>query len=280
MRICLNSHGTRVIQKYLDKVYTYTSIMEVFNMLFYPNLLELILNQHSTHIIIKYLTLFTYENNKSIVAFLCKHVQQIATHKHSCCTYQKCVMLVKPIQQKQLLLSIANTCEVLFNDKYGNYLTQFALELKIKEINAIIINKYFNNFIEYSSQKIASNVFEKCFEFAEPEVKIQIIANICTPSMVKQLLFNMYGNYILQKAMIASDEPYRTMFLQMVAPLMGSLSLFPFGNIVICKLLNTFPELESMRHQYQCYLTFFYNEYLNSLSFGNANLPPQTNSNV
>ena len=277
MGICLNSHGTRVIQKYLDKAHTHTFIMEEFNLLFYPNLLELIINQHSTHIVIKYFTLFTNESNESIVAFLCKHVKQIATHKYSCCTYQKCVRLVKPTQRKQLLLSIANISDELFNDQYGNYLTQFALGFKMKEINAIIVDKYFNNFIEYSSQKIASNVFEKCFEFAEPEIKRRIISNICTPSMVKQLLFNMYGNYILQKAMIASDEPYRTMFLQMVAPLMGSLPLFPFGNIVIYKLVNAFPELNLMSHQYQSYLTLYYNEYLNSPSFGDAHLPLKNN---
>ena len=43
--------------------------------------------------------------------------------------------------------------------------------------------------------------------------------------------------------MIVAPEPYRTMFIELVAPLLDSLHMFPFGNIVLHKLTLNFPEL-------------------------------------
>ena len=143
--------------------------------------------------------------------------------------------------------------------------------LLAQNVNQIIINKYFMNFFENTSQKISSNVFEKCLECCEPEVKIQIISNICNPNMVKQLLFNMYGNYVLQKSMLASVEPYRSRFISMVAPLMNSLPAFPFGNIVIHKLINSFPELDTLRMQLYSQQKLCKNMYYNSIGKKNNN---------
>ena len=43
--------------------------------------------------------------------------------------------------------------------------------------------------------------------------------------------------------MMVAPEPYRTMFIELVAPLLDSLHMFPFGNIVLHKLTLNFPEL-------------------------------------
>ena len=42
--------------------------------------------------------------------------------------------------------------------------------------------------------------------------------------------------------MQVAHEPYRTMFIEMVAPLLDKLPMFPFGNIVIHKLTLNFPD--------------------------------------
>ena len=196
LKICFSSHGTRVIQKFLDRIYQNDYIMKMFNSFFLPNLLELIINQNSTHIIIKYISLVKYPNNESIVSFLCENALHISTHKHSCCTLQKCIGSVDIYaQKKMLLMSIAQISDELFNDQFGNYITQFALSFEDRDVNTIIIQKYFYDFFTNISQKCSSNVFEKCVEHCDIETKHQIISNLCNPNMVKQLLFNMYGNY-------------------------------------------------------------------------------------
>lgn len=196
LKICFSPHGTRVMQKLLDRIYQNDYIMKMFNSFFFPNLLELIINQNSTHIIIKYMSLVKYPNNETLVSFLCENALQISTHKHSCCTLQKCIGSVDIYaQKKMLLMSIAQISDELFNDQFGNYITQFALSFEDRDVNAIIIQKYFYDFFTNISQKCSSNVFEKCVEHCDIETKHQIIANLCNPNMVKHLLFNMYGNY-------------------------------------------------------------------------------------
>ena len=82
MEICLNPHGTRVIQKLIERIYNYDLLLEKFNMLLHPNLFEIIMNQNSTHIIIKYMNLIRFPKNKNILFFIRKNLFSLATHKH------------------------------------------------------------------------------------------------------------------------------------------------------------------------------------------------------
>ena len=169
--------------------------LDKFNKCLFPNLMQLILNQNATHIIIKYVSLISYPKNQFIINFLCDEVHTISTNKHSCCTYQKCMLLVDKIQQKKLIMSVVSIADLLFNNQFGNYLIQFVLNIENTEANNIIISKYFSNFYYYVSQKCSSNVFEKCFKCCSSEMKNQIIDNLCQPQIVQKLLFHVYGNY-------------------------------------------------------------------------------------
>ena len=55
----------------------------------------------------------------------------------------------------------------------------------------------------------------------------------------------MYGNYILQQIIIVSNEPYKSNYIKYIAQLLNGLLMLPFGNIVIYKLKNNFPELKN-----------------------------------
>ena len=54
----------------------------------------------------------------------------------------------------------------------------------------------------------------------------------------------MYGNYVLQKIISASNEPYKSTYFKNIAILINGLYFYPFGNIVIYKLKCNFPELK------------------------------------
>ena len=243
LEICLNPHGTRVIQKLLERIYNNQYLLNIFNNLLIPNLLEIVLNPNSTHIIIKYISLVKYPKNETVVNFIKQNLFSVATHKHSCCTLQKVIESVDPNQKKILLISLAQISNMLFNDQYGNYAAQFALSLDDKEANQIIVRNYIIDFKNNTSHKFSSNVFEKCLQHCDFETKQMIIKSLCNYESVRSLLYDMYGNYVLQQTMVASNEPYRTMYIQLVAPLLDGLRVLPFGNIVIHKLMTNFPEI-------------------------------------
>jgi hypothetical protein len=55
----------------------------------------------------------------------------------------------------------------------------------------------------------------------------------------------MYGNYVLQQIISVSNEPYKSTYIKYIAMLLNGLLLYPFGNVVLYKLKNTFPELNN-----------------------------------
>ena len=267
MEISLNSHGSRVIQKILTRIYKTPNLMQIFNENLKASMLEIFLNQSSTHIIIKYISLIKCPNNQIIYKFIVENTFYIATHKHSCCTLQKCLEEGNKAQKKEILMSLANISDQLFADQYGNYAIQFALSLKDEEANKIIISKYLNNFENNISNKISSNVYEKVLEYSDFNTKQNIIKNLCNFDTVKRLLYDTYGNYILQKTLAVSNEPYRSMYIKFIAPLIDGLKNMPNGLIIIHKILNNFPEIQNYVENYSNknnnYNYYYYNMNLN-----------------
>ena len=245
MEIALNPHGSRVIQKLIGRIYMSEEMMNIFNQYLQNLMLEIFLNQCSTYIIITYITYIKYPNNQLIYSFIIKNIYYIATHKHSCCTLQKCLEEGNNLQRQEILMSLAYVSNQLFADQFGNYAIQFALSLKNEVANQIIVTQYLNNFQKNISNKISSNVYEKILEFCDFQTKQNIIKSLCNFETVKSLLYDSYGNYVLQKTILASNEPYRTMYLKFVAPLIDGLKNMPNGYIIIHKILNQFPELQS-----------------------------------
>jgi hypothetical protein len=243
MEISLNPHGSRVIQKLLVRIYNVENIMNYFDKCLQNSMLEIFLNQSSTHIIIKYISLIKYPNNQIIYKFIVDNIYYIATHKHSCCTLQKCLEEGNSIQRKEILMSLAKISSELFADQYGNYAIQFALSLKDEEVNKIIISQYLGNFQKNISNKISSNVYEKVLEYCDFNTKQYIIKNLCNFETVKNLLYDTYGNYVLQKTLLASTEPYRSMYIKFIAPLIDGLKNLPNGLIITHKIISHFPEL-------------------------------------
>ena len=246
MEIALNPHGSRVIQKLISRIYMNQNIINIFNQLLQSSMLEIFLNQCSTYIIITYITYIKYPNNQIIYSFIEQNIYYIATHKHSCCTLQKCLEEGNNIQRQEILMSLAYISNQLFADQFGNYAIQYALSLKNEMANKIITNQYLNNFRQNISDKISSNVYEKVLEFCDFQTKQNIIKSLCNFETVKSLLYDSYGNYVLQKTILAANEPYRSMYLNFIAPLIDGLKNIPNGYIINHKILNQFPEIQSL----------------------------------
>ena len=246
IEITLNPHGSRVIQKLISRIYMHQDIMNIFNQLLQTSMLEIFLNQCSTYIIITYITYIKYPNNQLIYSFIEQNIYYIATHKHSCCTLQKCLEEGNNIQRQGILMSLAYISNQLFADQFGNYAIQYALSLKNETANRIITNQYLNNFKQNISDKISSNVYEKVLEFCDFQTRQNIIKCLCNFETVKSLLYDSYGNYVLQKTILAANEPYRSMYLNFIAPLIDGLKNMPNGYIINHKILNQFPELQSL----------------------------------
>ena len=241
--LCFNQHGTRVIQKLFERIINNEQLLNYYTLLLNPNLKDFIIDANATHIIIKYVSLIPSPKNDFIIQFLSDNIFELATKKNSCCALQKCIEFSNPKQKKFLLLSVANKSFGLFTDQFGNYVVQYVVNACDYEINKIIVSNLLYDIPKFASQKFSSNVIEKCLDCSDEETKDLIVKNFCDEKLVQTLLFDMYGNYVLQKTMSIAKEPYRTKFFSMVGPIMENLKVLTFGQKLYNKLLSSFPEL-------------------------------------
>ena len=67
-----------------------------------------------------------------------------------------------------------------------------------------------------------------------------VIKNICNYSNMCILLYDIYGNYVLQKIIQESSEPYKTYFIKLIVSLIDGLKNFPYFTIIFKKLTKNF----------------------------------------
>ena len=242
---CFNQHGTRVVQKVFEKIINNDELLNHYNNLLIPNLKDFVIDQNASHIIIKYVNLLPYPKNESIIKFLLENSLDLACKKHSCCVLQKCIEYSNEQQKKEFLKVIALKPYGLFNDQYGNYVVQYCINLCNYEINKIFVQNYLSDIMKFSTQKYSSNIIEKCMDCCDQETKELIIQKYCEPDIIEKLLFDMYGNYVLQKVMSLSKEPLTSKYISIVGPLLKKLSSYSFGSKLFNKLLSSFPALSS-----------------------------------
>ena len=240
---CFNQHGTRVIQKIFEKTVKNEQLLNYFNNLLNPNLKDFVIDSNASHIIIKYVNILSSPKNDFIIKFLLENSYELAMKKYSCCVLQNCIEYSNNQQKKEFLKNIAMKSYGLFNDQYGNYVVQYCINLCDYEINKIFVHNFLNNTLKFSTQKYSSNIIEKCMDCCDESTKDLICQKYCNQEIVQKLLFDMYGNYVLQKVMILSKEPFSSKYIEIVGPLMKNLNNYSFGQRLYNKLIATFPSL-------------------------------------
>jgi hypothetical protein len=107
------------------------------------------------------------------------------------------------------------------------------------------VKNFLDDIMKFSTQKYSSNIIEKCMDCCDEETKELITQKYCEPQIIEKLLFDMYGNYVLQKVMNVSKEPLTNKYISYVGPLMKNLSSYSFGPKLYNKLISSFPCLSN-----------------------------------
>lgn len=165
--------------------------------------------------------------------------------------------------------------DFLIEDPYGNYLVQNVLKLEDEDKNEQIFKQIAKDFIRLSQLKFSSNVIEKClnskvknsglvkeqhidkiFKGTFPQDDKQIIMELGYNTkksknlkarvhfIVQSLIYNQFGNYVLQKALLViGDEFLKKEILMVIKSLSPSLMQVKHGQKVLAKLQKTYPKI-------------------------------------
>ncbi|CAI9765363.1 unnamed protein product [Fraxinus pennsylvanica] len=206
VRISLNTHGTRVVQKLIETLKTRQQISLVISAL-EPGFLVLIKDLNGNHVVQRCLQCFTNDDSKFIFVAAAKYCVDIATHQHGCCVLQRCISHSTGEHWENLVTEISANGLLLAQDAYGNYVVQFILELKIPSVTSKLTSQFEGNYVHLSTQKFSSHVVEKCLVVCNGEYRSKIIHELLTATYFEQLLHDPHANYVVQTALQVSEGP-------------------------------------------------------------------------
>ncbi|XP_073048723.1 uncharacterized protein [Primulina eburnea] len=215
VRISLNTHGTRVVQKLIETLKTRHQISLVISAL-EPGFLALIKDLNGNHVVQRCLQCFTNEDSKFIFAAAAKYCVNIAMHQHGCCVLQRCIRHSNGEQRENLVAEISANGLLLAQDAFGNYVVQFILELKIPSATSKLTSQFENNYVHLSTQKFSSHVVEKCLDLCNVETQSKIIHELLSADYFEQLLQDPHANYVVQKALHVSEGPLHNLLVDAI----------------------------------------------------------------
>ncbi|KAI8094593.1 armadillo-type protein [Thamnidium elegans] len=238
LKICLSMHGTRAVQKLIEFLSTKRQIQAVIVAL-EPNVVALIKDLNGNHVIQKCLHKLSPEHNQFIYDTVSRHCIEVASHKHGCCVYQRCIDHATPTQKTQLVNVITQHALPLVQDPFGNYVVQYVLELGDAKYSDNLIRRFIDPIRELSVQKFSSNVIEKCIRVAERDTKRLLIAGITNHPQMEKFLRDSYANYVIQTCLDFAEQDQRVQFIDRIRPLLPSIRNTPYGKRIYSKIHNS-----------------------------------------
>ncbi|TPX50553.1 hypothetical protein SeLEV6574_g00860 [Synchytrium endobioticum] len=237
VRISMNSHGTRAVQKLLDVLGNPDQIRKVVLALS-TNVVALMKDLNGNHVIQKCLSRMSPENTQFIYNAATENCVDVATHRHGCCVLQRCIDSASEPQKVQLVNEISRNALVLVQNEFANYVVQYVLEKAPSHVN-VVSQQLLGNVFPLSSNKYSSNVIEKCIKLADAEAREAMIAEILYPEKLEHLVSHPIGNYCVQTALDFAEMKQRHQLFELLQPLLPSLRNSTCGKRIQSKLLKS-----------------------------------------
>ncbi|KAK9389269.1 armadillo-type protein [Lipomyces mesembrius] len=239
VKIALNQHGTRALQKMIEHVSTPDQIRLIVNAL-KTNVVELIQDLNGNHVIQKCLNrLSTDDAQQFIFDAVSENCVAVGTHRHGCCVLQRCIDHASDAQKQQLVNEITTHAFTLVQDPFGNYVTQYVLDLCDAKYSDPLIRRFSGNVCTLSMQKFSSNVIEKCIRIAEPSTRKILIDELLSSVFLEKLLRDSFANYVIQTALDFADPQTRQVLVDVIRPILPSIRNTPYGRRIQSKIIGS-----------------------------------------
>ncbi|KAJ6237905.1 pumilio homology domain family member 4 [Anaeramoeba flamelloides] len=230
LSISLNQYGTRAVQKIIELIEEPEHSALIIDPI-KSIIIELSNDPHGNHILQKCLLHLHEKDKKYIYKGIVEYCVEISTHKNGCCVIQRCIDSVKEQEDFDYIVqTIVDNALVLIQDRYGNYVVQYILDLGFQSKQLALVVK--EHFFSLSIQKFSSNVVEKCLKLFNQEYKKLLIYQLINHPIIEnnnkknkknnnnkneinnannkfilKLLKDRYANYVIQTALdVANDE--------------------------------------------------------------------------
>lgn len=242
-QICSDTYGSRSIQCIMNYLLTLKLKMLFFDMI-RPFFISLINDINGVHIIYNLVNEFPEFMNE-INIIINDNCINLALNKRGSFFIQNYLMLVNNDYKNNIIDKLIKNCSIIIVDKFGNYIIQFLFSLREESITTKIITIILDNIIFYSKHNYSNYVIEKLFFYVNSEDKNKIIKQLSRPEIMRDLIFDKFGNFIILKALIFADNENKNIMLNMIKNLESKIKEYPHGKTFLNKVYSYIHNVKS-----------------------------------
>lgn len=235
VRIALNQHGTRALQKMIEFISTSGQIQTIIGALRY-RVVELIQDLNGNHVIQKCLNKLSPTDAQFIFDAVGTNCIDVGTHRHGCCVLQRCIDHASGEQKAWLIRQISNNAYNLVQDPFGNYVVQYILDLNEPIFTEPLVAMFQGRVSQLSKQKFSSNVIEKCLRCAQEPSKDMLIEEMLQPAELDRLLRDSFANYVIQTALDYANPAMKARLIEAIRPYLPAIRTTPYGRRIQAKI--------------------------------------------
>eukprot|EP01065_Artemidia_motanka_P050581 TRINITY_DN8685_c2_g1_i1.p1 TRINITY_DN8685_c2_g1~~TRINITY_DN8685_c2_g1_i1.p1 ORF type:complete len:641 (+),score=240.05 TRINITY_DN8685_c2_g1_i1:109-1923(+) len=208
---------------------------------------ELIEDQNGNHVVQKCLEVMP-DNCTFVVKTVSSRVGTLACHPYGCRVVQRVLEYCRqgseivPILEEVLKKVHSFVC-----DQYGNYVVQHVIANGHPQYRFAVTTRLRGHFGLLSMHKFASNVVEKMYEHATPQLRDAMLDELMAAghgqsspnarvSGFVEAAVDQYGNYVVQKIFDLSTEVQRMRLLRHLAPHLDKIRTAPYGRHLAARL--------------------------------------------
>lgn len=179
------------------------------------SIFELSMDPRANYVIQKLINVIPIDSSQFIYQPLFDNFIQVANNSFGLLVLKQ---MMGRVEQKEVLKQrvVELTClnfEKLIQNPYGNYAIQHIMEFYPKE-SLPIMNKILIKIIPYSSQKISSNVIEKCLTVCDSSFRRRVVDEILKNGRLSDLLKNKYGNFVTLQLLATTSTSDKKKLMQ------------------------------------------------------------------
>ncbi|KAK4212858.1 Pumilio y domain family member 4 [Rhypophila decipiens] len=235
VRIALNQHGTRALQKMIEHVTTPVQI-HIIREALQHQVVELIQDLNGNHVIQKCLNKLTARDAEFIFNAVGNNCIEVGTHRHGCCVLQRCIDHADGDQKKWLIARITDHAYQLVQDPFGNYVVQYIIDLNEPIFTEPIVEQFRTRITTLSRHKFSSNVIEKCLRCAQNPSKDMIVSEMLAPGEILPLLRDSFANYVVQTALEYATPNMKHLLVENIRPHLPQIRTTPYGRRIQAKI--------------------------------------------
>jgi hypothetical protein len=235
IRIALNQHGTRALQKMIEYVSTPQQIEIIVNAL-RNRVVELIQDLNGNHVIQKCLNKLSSPEAQFIFDAVGNHCVDVGTHRHGCCVLQRCIDHASGDQKSWLIQKITESAVTLVQDPFGNYVVQYIIDLGEPNFTEPIVTQFRGRIGALSRHKFSSNVIEKCLRCSNDASKDLIVEELVAPGEMDRLMRDNFANYVVQTALDFATTYMKHRLVEVIRPLLPGVRSTPYGRRIQAKV--------------------------------------------